>query len=608
MSPAVLLSRRARAFRFLIVVVFAVMVLRLIQVQEMGHAHYAALSRAQTATMAVAPPMRGTIYDRNANIMATTVLRPTVQADYWQVVDRPKTALALASALGLPAADVEKKLETRNGGIAVAHRVSDAVAAKIAKMHLPGISLVQETQRVVPVGRLAQVVIGTVDGQGAGNSGLEMQYQDLLSGKTAPGTHTVAAISPRTGTGIELTLDKDIQWCAEQALGNEIAASHATGGTAIVMDVRTGEILAMANLSASKAVQASPGADAAATSGGSAASSASAASTSGPSLVAQVNTLPAGVEEGLANAALTSVYEPGSIFKLVTFSAALANGTVTPTTPIPVGAQKTVGKYVYKDAEAHGAEVLTPAQILAQSSNLGTIEIASRLGWSRQLRQVARLGFGRPTGLNFPAESAGLASPQYTDTSLFSVSIGQAISVTPQQILDAYNAVANGGVFVAPKLVRATVDAQGRPTATGPSATHPVIDPATDRALVSMLEGVVTGGTGTAAAVPGYTVAGKTGTAAIPGRNGYEPGAYNASFVGFAPAERPVLSAMVVLNRPTPIYGGAVAAPVFSQIMSWALAHYRVPTSSAPSAPTPNPATGPAGSVAVPAGARTEGA
>jgi len=243
---------------------------------------------------------------------------------------------------------------------------------------------------------------------------------------------------------------------------------------------------------------------------------------------------------------------------------------------------------IFHDAEPHPTEQLTATEILAQSSNIGTSEIASDVGETRLLNQVQALGFGEPTGLNFPGESPGLlaTAAQWEPTNLVSLPIGQVDAVNAQQVLDAYNAVANGGIFVAPKLVQATVGADNRVTATRPSATHRVFPAATDAELKSMLEQVVDIGTGTSAVVPGYTVAGKTGTAQIPqtGQDSYITGAYMASFVGFAPVQNPVLSAIVVLDRPTPIFGGTVAAPVFSQIMSYALHRYGIPTT--PGAPS----------------------
>ena len=375
----------------------------------------------------------------------------------------------------------------------------------------------------------------------------------------------------------------------------------------MVEDVKTGDILAMADLQAT-----SGSATTGATSPGKPSPVApGSGSTSGPTLMSKADTLPAGVEEAPSNSAVTQVYEPGSVFKLVTFSAALADGLITPTSQLQVPASLKMGSYTFHDAESHGTEDLTASQILAQSSNLGTIEVAQRLGENPLLAQISKLGFGRPTGLDFPGESEGLVpgANAWTGTSIGSTPIGQDDAVTAQQILDAYNAVANGGVFIAPSLVRGTVSPSGAMRPTKPSARHRVINPTTDAELTSMLEGVVSSGTGTEAAIDGYTVAGKTGTAQIPNPShlGYISGAYVGSFAGFAPAQNPVLSAVVVLDHPTPIYGGAVAAPVFSTIMAYALHHYGIPTTAAGTTSAANSAVGGAGSIAVPAGATTEG-
>ena len=620
MSPAVLLGRRTRAMRLLLVLVFGAMVLRLVQVQEFGNVHYAALSRAQLTQSVVVPAVRGGIYDRNGEVLAETVTRQTVVADPEIIKDPAAVAAALSPLLGVPTATLRASLTEPSGFVYLAHRVPNPVAATVAKMNLNGINLVPESQRVVPVGRLAEPVVGTVGWNGAGASGLEYQYQSLLAGRAGttdllqspdgvalPSGNLSTPAVP--GTGVELTLDESVQYVTEQALAAEIVASHATSGTAVIMDVKTGDILAMANLNA-----AGGSAGATGSSAGSAtltAKVAAAPNTSGATLIAQSDTLPSGVVEAPSDSAVTQVYEPGSVFKLVTFSAALADGVVTPTTPLSVPAALPMGKYTFHDAESHGTESMTATQILAQSSNIGTIEVAEGLGEARLLNQISALGFGRPTGLGIPGESEGLVpgASQWTGTSIGSTPIGQDDAVTAQQVLDAYNSVANGGVFVSPRLVRATVGSDGTVTPAAASASHRVIDPVTNAELVSMLESVVASGTGTEAGIDGYTVAGKTGTAQIPSPNhlGYVPGAYIGSFAGFAPAQHPILSAIVVLDHPTPIYGGAVAAPVFSTIMAYALHHFGVPTSAAAVTAHSTTAVGGTGSVTVPAGAVTEG-
>jgi cell division protein FtsI (penicillin-binding protein 3) len=621
--------------RLVLVLVFLALVFQLVKVQEFSHQHYASLSASELSQSVTVPAVRGGIYDRNGEVLAESVTKQTVVADPLLISHPGAIADALSPVLGVPDDRLRVELTEHSGFVYLAHRVSDAVAAKVTALGLTGINLVPEAQRVEPDGQLAQPVVGTVNWAGTGSSGLEYEYQSLLAGKagrkslleapdgaTLPGTGK-ASVAARPGDGLELTIDESVQYVAEQALAAEISASHAYSGTAVVMDVKTGDILAMADLqsttgSATTGAPATPATPATPAGGATtvadtrtAATSSSSGSTSGPTLASTADTLPAGVEEAPSNTAATWVYEPGSVFKLVTFSAALSSGITTPNQPIEVPASLPMGTYTFHDAEAHGTERLTASQILAQSSNVGTIEVAQALGENRLLSQISNLGFGKPTGLGIPGESEGLVpgASAWTGTSIGSTPIGQDDAVTAQQILDAYNSVANGGVFVKPRLVRATVSPSGTVVPAHPSTSHRVIDPTTNAELVQMLEGVVASGTGTSAAIDGYTVAGKTGTAQIPDPNhlGYISGAYVGSFAGFAPAENPVLSAVVVLDHPTPIYGGAVAAPVFSTIMAYALHHYGIPTTATATTSASSSAVGSTGTTSVPTGATTEG-
>ncbi|MEI7858553.1 MAG: penicillin-binding protein 2 [Acidimicrobiales bacterium] len=637
MSPAVLLSRRTRAMRLLLTMVFLVMVVRLVQVQEFGHRHYAALSRAQLTHVVVVPPLRGGIYDRNGEILAETVTRQTVVADPQIITDPTAVAAVLSPLLGIPTSTLRAQLTEPTGYVPLAHRVPDAVASTIAKLMINGIDLIPESQRVVPSGLLAHPVVGNVDWEGNGVSGLEYQYQSTLAGKpgstestdASSGSSATTKTTPaEPGTGLELTLDQSVQYVAEQALASEIVAAHASGGMAIIMNVASGDIIASANLTAATdaAVTPTPTATTAPATSTTTTTPTSAGTptltaklspqpnTSGSQLIGQSNTLPPGISQASSNSSVTQVYEPGSVFKLVTFSAALAAGVISPTTVLSVPPSLPMGKYTFSDAEPHGTVSMTATQVLAESSNIGTIEIAQGLGRTRLLNQISNLGFGHKTGLGIPGESQGLipGPRQWTGTSIGSTPIGQGDAVTAQQVLDAYNAVANGGVFVSPRLVRGMVGPGGKMRAAAASPTRRVIDAKTNAALTTMLESVVAAGTGVSAAVDGYAVAGKTGTAQVPSPDhlGYIPGHYIGSFAGFAPAQHPVLSAIVVLNHPTPIYGGAVAAPVFSTIMAYALHHFGIPTTAAATAATAAASTtavGGTGSVSVPARAVTEG-
>ena len=276
------------------------------------------------------------------------------------------------------------------------------------------------------------------------------------------------------------------------------------------------------------------------------------------------------------------------MFKLVTFAGALEAKAIQPTKVFTVPDHFTLDGHLFHDAETHPVLKMNATDILAQSSNVGTSQIARLLGEAGLLAETQNLGFGEYTGIHFPGESAGLTinAQTWSPTDYVSMAIGQVDAVTPQQVLDAYNAVANNGVFVTPSLVRGIVDASGSVTSAPGASSRRVMSAETASTLTAMLRQVVLVGTGTNAVVPGYAVAGKTGTSQIPipGRSGYLAGDYNATFVGFAPASNPVFSAIVVLSRPTPQYfGGEVAAPVFSTIMSYALHRWGIPrTEGAP--------------------------
>jgi cell division protein FtsI (penicillin-binding protein 3) len=577
-----------RFVRLLLLVVLLALVARLVDVQVLRSGQYQSLARHELAVTVPIPAVRGGLYDRNGRVLAASVPTEDIYADDFLVRHPVLEADALAPLLGVPATQLAGELHRPSGDVPLAKQVPEAKAKGIIARGFDGLWLGADAERLAPDGSLAAPVLGFTNASGAGAAGLESRYDQLLAG--TPGTETLLESpsgvalpggatgrrSPgRAGTGLELTLDESLQYEAEQALASAIETSHALSGTAVIMDVHSGDVLAMANLTAkgptSGAAGAVPG-------GGSAGGAA-----------------PGSVVEASQNLATNVVYEPGSVFKLVTFSAALQDGLVSPGTVFSVPDHLELDGSTFHDAEPHATEQLTATQILAQSSNIGTSEVAQGVGESRLLAQVEALGFGQPTGLGFPGESNGLlvGAAQWEPTDLVSLPIGQVDAVTPQQILDAYNAIADGGVFVAPRVVRATVGPDDRLTAAAPAASHTVVSPTVDTELTNMLQQVVLSGTGTNAEIPGYTVAGKTGTAQIPtpGHDSYIPGAYMATFVGFAPAIHPVFSAIVVLDRPTPIFGGTVAAPVFSQIVGYALHRYDIPTTPGASAQA-QPASG----------------
>ncbi len=544
--------------RLVVLVAFLSLAARLVQVQVLNGQHYSALAVGQVRNVQHLLAIRGGIYDRDGAVLAISVQRDAVIADPFIIHDATSEADALAPVLDEPETTLESELTEDSGFVYLARLVDDQVAQRVANLNLEGINILPATQRVYPSTPLASALIGAVDADGNGESGFEYQYDNLLSGKSGTLTDeqapsgVVLPDAPASGSmgqqgdGIELTLDEPLQYVAERSLSQALVSTHAVSGTVVVMNVHNGDILAMANMVSNRATH--------------------------------------HVSEASQNLALTNVYEPGSVFKLVTFTAALQAGAITPTTDITIPPYMVIDGSVFHDAEEHGTEVLSATQVLAQSSNLGTIEIARRLGATAIFDQMQRLGIGQPTGLGFPGESAGIVEPleQWGPTDLASTAIGQNTAVTPMQVLDMMNSVATGGVFVPPRLVQAVVQPDGSVRELSLPREHRVLSHAVTSALTGMLEQVVADGTAPGAAVAGYTVAGKTGTAQIPNPRapGYLPGAYMATFTGFAPAQNPALSAIVVLNRPTPIFGGTVAAPVFSKVMSYALQRYGVPPSS----------------------------
>ncbi|MHB8438916.1 MAG: peptidoglycan D,D-transpeptidase FtsI family protein [Acidimicrobiales bacterium] len=540
--------------RVVILCAFAALMLRLFDVQIMSGQRYAAFGAGEVQTTVRVPAARGAIYDRNGAVLSVSVPRSIVVADPFLIAHPAQEAALLSPLLKIPASTLGQELTRHSGYVVLARMVDDTTANEITKLNLNGLNLLPEQQRLEPNGGLAAPLLGDVNTSGVGYAGLEYEYDKLLAGTSTtqvirqtpdavplPGGGGVQGAA-RSGTSLELTIDESLQYVTEQSLSAAITQYHAKSGIAVVEDTHTGQILAMANL------------------------------------VADPKT--GTVSEAPSNLALTSVYEPGSVFKLVTFSAALTSGVITPQTVLSVPNSINLDGWVFHDAESHPTEQLSATQVLAQSSNIGTIEIAAKLGASHLAAQMMALGYGRTTGLGFPDESAGLVNTNvstWSGAAMGSTPIGQDDAVTAQQVLDMVNTVATGGEFVPPSLVRATIDPDGTLHAEPVPAAHRVFSSAVSSELTGMMEQVVQDGTAVAAAVPGYTVAGKTGTAQVPSpHGGYIPGAYMATFTGFAPAQNPQLSAVVVLEQPTPIYGGTVAAPVFAQVMSFALHRYGI--------------------------------
>lgn len=523
----------------------------------LGTVRAGALSRAaqtQQVSEETLPAPRGTITDRNGVDLAVSEPAQDISATPYLVRDPLQAARELAPLLGQSEAAVLAKLSERTGFVYLARALPARAAQEVARLRLEGIAGAPTMRRVYPRGTLAAQVLGFVGTEGRGLSGLEYSQAPLLQGLTGE-RRTVSdargqpiSISSvrgeRPGATLRLTLDANIQQRAEDVLGAVGRVFAPKDATAIVMDPRTGALLAVANWPAVNA--------------------------NDPA------TSPA---SALEDRAVGFAYEPGSTFKSFTVSGALQDGVIAPSTAFYIPDRIQVADRTIHDDTEHGDETLTTAEILAQSSNVGAIQIGLREGAPAFNAWVHRFGFGAPSGVELPGEEQGVTLPldRYSGSSMGNLPIGQGELVTPMQMVTAYGAIADGGILRRPHIV-AAVNGRARALPQG----HRVISAITAAELRRMLEGVLApGGTAHEVSIPGYQLAGKTGTASKvdPVTHEYSKSAYVASFVGFAPASDPRLLCAVIVDEPQAgsIYGGTVAAPAFGQIMSFALPYLRIP-------------------------------
>jgi cell division protein FtsI (penicillin-binding protein 3) len=562
--------RRLIALLAVLVLVFLAVGARLVDLQALGRERYAQLGLNQRVRKVQLAAERGSMFDRNGHDLAASVPQQTVWANPRVVADPAAYAARLAPIVAVDEAALRERLSQRNKGfVYVARKVDGATVMKVKALALPGVDFVPESKRFYPDGPLAGPVLGFVGTDNSGLGGLEAQYNDRLAGKRGelqveldpqgrqlPGGERRMAESQRGGD-LVLTIDQSLQYHAEQVLAEEVGRANAKGGMAIVMDVTTGDVLAMANVEGA-----------------------------GPDHAAR----PAPSDQ--RNRPVVDVYEPGSTNKVITVAGALEDGVIGADTWFPTPGHLNIGGTNYKDEASHPASMQV-RDIVRQSSNVGTIQIARKLGEERFDAYLRAFGFGQPTGVGFPGEANGLVLPlsEYGDTSLASMPIGSGLAVTAMQMLDVYTTIANGGATRPPRLMAATVDKDGKRHDEPAPETRQLVSPMTAATMRTMLQDVVSNGTGTKAQIPGYAVAGKTGTARKPPYD-KPPYKYVASFAGFAPADAPRLAAIVVLDEPQGNYfGGQVAAPVFARILEYALRLERVLPNATPP-PTPTAANG----------------
>ena len=544
--------------------VLLLFVAQIVNVQVLNGSDYRADGAAQRASYVTVAADRGTIFDRDGNEMSITVPATSIYANPQAVGDPVATAHLLAQMLGIDAAgeaELAEKLADRGKTFVYVQRfVDDEVADAILSLGLAGVNGVTEPKRVQVSGGLARNVVGRTDPFGAGSTGLELQYDKILrgidglmmreinnAGRTMPGSGRTVE-SARPGTDLVLTIDRSMQYQVEQALLRRVEELVAKGGNAIVLDTATGEVLAIASIARNGEG------------------------------VAQVTA---------GNMAAVEAHEPGSVAKIFSVAAAIDSGAVTPDSMFLVPGvfvfdEGTAFEYTIKDAYPHPTEPMSVQQILTKSSNIGTMMAADTIGTERLVGYLQGFGFGATTGLQFPGESAGSLrdADELRGSENATITYGYGFSATSLQIVSAVNAVANGGTYVAPRLVMSTIDENGTVWDTPMGESHRVISRETADTMSRLLADVVCNGTGTRARVEGITVAGKTGTGYKVQDNGTyvtEDGsrAYFATFVGYLPADQPRVTILVSIDEPNPSsrdrFGGTAAAPVFAALAQVAI-------------------------------------
>jgi cell division protein FtsI/penicillin-binding protein 2 len=530
---------------------FALLVIAAGRTLYLGVVRGATLRKAasdQQLTYETVDAPRGTITDRNGVDLAVSEPAKDISADPYLISDPLQAAQQLSRPLGQTLASVLRKLSERRGFVYLARSVPAAQAQAILALKIPGVTGTSVMRRVYPRGPLAAQVLGLVGTEGKGLAGLEYSRNALLRGRSGQRRVVSDALGQPVsisepnhevpGSSLALTLDANIQQRSEDVLAAVGRVFQPSDATAIVMDPRSGAILALANWPQVNAED--PG--------------------SSPA-------------DAMQDRAVSFNYEPGSTFKLVAVSDALERRLITPSTPFDIPDQIQVADRTIHDDTEHPEETLTTAQILARSSNVGVIKIGALDGPQSFNEWVHRFGFGAPTGVELPGEEKGVALPlsEYSGSSMGNLPIGQGELVTPIQMASAYAAIANGGILRPPHIIGA-IEGRARPLSSG----HRIISSTVAAQVRHMLEGVLgPEGTASEVSIPGYQLAGKTGTASKidPETGEYSHSKYVASFIGFAPAADPKLLCAVVVDEPQSgsIYGGSVAAPAFAQIMSFAL-------------------------------------
>lgn len=545
---------RLRLSVVFLALLLALPAVRVVMLQTVQRGDYYAASVEQRTRIDVVRAARGVIFDRNGDELALSVPAVTIYADPRDITDAVGTARQVAVHLALtPEQEAElagKFAKTGSKFTYIARGLTKEQAEVLLSLGLPGIYSYIEPSRQVESG-VAQAVIGRTDPDGVGTSGLELQFNDLLAGadgkmvrevdkrgRSIAGQSTTTA-SPVPGDDLVLTLDKTVQYHADAALLDRVERLGAKGGTVIVMDAQTGDIYAMSNVRRNDAGQ---------------------------------------VVVASGNYAAVEAYEPGSVAKVFSVSAAMNEGKVTPETVFSVPGVTVIDGFPIRDAWPHPTMDMSVRTIISESSNIGTMMAGQTISPEKMHEYLSNFGFGQATGLDYPGESRGILreARKWRGTERFTVSYGYGLAATALQLVAGVNAVANGGTYVAPRLIGATIDESGNKVPAAPSVTRRVVSAETAAAMTSMLRDTICTGTGELAQVKGMQVAGKTGTGYKAQDNGtYSTDAggrkYFASFVGYFPASAPRITVLVSIDEPSASsrdrFGGTAAAPVFARLV-----------------------------------------
>lgn len=579
MNQQLIVQDRIRKIVAIAIVIFLLFGLRLIEIQAIRASGYVKKAEVELSKSATLLAPRGTIYDINGVELARSISAMNIAVDQTVVNDPAAAAKVVAPILNMTPSQLQPDLTGERRYVLIAKDITpetwrqvnqaikdyntqilktkDGISKRIGGF-VPERSFIRD----YPSGKLTSSLIGITNDQGIGASGIESSLNSLLAGTNGkyiyangrgniiPGSEQVS-VEAKSGTSVRLTIDRDVQWVAQNAISQAVASSRAESGTVIVMDPKTGAILAQAS-----------------------------APTFDPNISSTITL------NKLRNPAVQEVYEPGSTGKVITVAAALQEGLVTPHSIFTIPYKMKVADEYFHDHEKHPTQRLTTTGLLAVSSNTGSIQIGQKLGKDTLYNYLRKFGIGQSTNSKLPGESAGILHPvkEWSGTSLPTIAFGQGYSLTAMQATSVFATIANDGVRVSPSILAGVVDESGKYTPAEENESVRVLSSQTASNMRAMMESVVSSnGTAPAAAISGYRIAGKTGTA-----NRFNAvckcySGYTASFIGFAPADQPKYVISVTIQDPKGMHwGGALAGPVFKKVMSFVLQSERVQPTTAP--------------------------